>query len=95
MYVNVWLIEGAERAGKWPSGGATVNAFDIWKAAAPAIDILAPDIYYPKFYDVAAQYCRPDNPLFVPEVNFNPYFAGFCLYDVRLLQRNRIQSFRD
>ena len=53
MYVNVWLIEGVERAGRWPSGGATVNVFDIWKAAAPAIDILAPDIYYPKFYDVA------------------------------------------
>ncbi len=78
MYVNVWLIEGVERAGRWPSGGATVNVFDIWKAAAPAIDILAPDIYYPKFYDVAAQYTRPDNPLFVPETNFNPYYVGFA-----------------
>jgi hypothetical protein len=78
MYVNVWLIEGVERPGRWPSGGATVNVLDVWKAAAPAIDILAPDIYYPKFYDVAAQYSRPDNPLFVPEANFNPYFIGFA-----------------
>jgi Domain of unknown function (DUF5597)/Beta-galactosidase len=78
MYVNVWLIEGVERAGRWPSGGATANAFDIWKAAAPAIDILAPDIYYPKFYDVAAQYTRAGNPLFVPETNFNPYFVAFA-----------------
>jgi len=78
MYVNVWLIEGVERAGRWPSGGATVNVMDLWKAAAPAIDILAPDIYYPKFYDVAEQYTRPDNPLFVPETNFNPYFVGFA-----------------
>jgi hypothetical protein len=78
MYVNVWLIEGVERAGRWPSGGATVNMFDVWKAAAPAIDILAPDIYYPKFYDVSAQYTRPDNPLFVPETNFIPYFVGFA-----------------
>jgi hypothetical protein len=78
MYVNVWLIEGVERPGRWPSGGATVNVLDVWKAAAPAIDILAPDIYYPKFYDVAAQYNRPDNPLFVPETNFNPYFIGFA-----------------
>jgi hypothetical protein len=78
MYVNVWLIEGVERAGRWPSGGATVDVFDIWKASAPVIDILAPDIYYPKFYDVAAQYTRPDNPLFVPETNFNPYFVGFA-----------------
>jgi hypothetical protein len=78
MYVNVWLVEGVERAGRWPSGGATVNALDIWKAAAASIDILAPDIYYPKFYDVASQYTRPDNPLFVPETNFNPYFIGFA-----------------
>ena len=78
MYVNVWLIEGVERAGRWPSGGATVNAMDIWKAEAPAINVLAPDIYYPKFFDVAAQYSRPDNPLFVPETNFNPYFVGFA-----------------
>jgi hypothetical protein len=78
MYVNVWLIEGVERPGGWPSGGATVNVLDVWRAAAPAIDILAPDIYYPKFYDVAAQYNRPDNPLFVPETNFNPYFVGFA-----------------
>jgi Domain of unknown function (DUF5597)/Glycosyl hydrolases family 35 len=77
MYVNVWLIEGVERPGRWPSGGATANVLDIWKAAAPSIDILAPDIYYPKFYDVAAQYSRLDNVLFVPETNFNPYFVGF------------------
>ena len=78
MYVNVWLIEGVERPGGWPSGGATVNMLDVWKAAAPAIDVLAPDIYYPKFYDVAAQYYRTGNPLFVPETNFNPYFIGFA-----------------
>lgn len=78
MYVNVWLIEGVERPGRWPSGGATVNVLDVWKAGAPVIDMLAPDIYYPKFYDVSAQYTRPDNPLYVPEANFNPYFAAFA-----------------
>lgn len=78
MYVNVWLIEGVERPGRWPSGGATVNVLDVWKAGAPVLDMLSPDIYYPKFYDVAAQYTRPDNPLYVPEANFNPYFAAFA-----------------
>jgi hypothetical protein len=76
MYVNVWLRE-RERAGRWPSGGATEHVLDIWKAAAPSIDILAPDIYNPKFHDVSAQYSRPDNVLWVPEVNFLPYFSGF------------------
>ena len=80
LYVNDWLVEGSEaRAGNWPSGGPTVHVLDIWKAAAPHIDVLAPDIYYPKFFDVAAEYTRPDNPLFVPETNSLPYFAANAL----------------
>jgi hypothetical protein len=80
FYANNWLVEGSEtRAGDWPSGGPTVHVLDIWKSAAPHIDLLAPDIYYPKFYDVAAQYTRPDNPLFVPETNSLPYFAANAL----------------
>ncbi|HXJ93990.1 MAG TPA: DUF5597 domain-containing protein [Terriglobia bacterium] len=80
FYVNNWLVEGSEtRAGEWPSGGPTVHVLDIWKAAAPHIDVLAPDIYYPKFFDVAEQYTRPDNPLFVPETNRLPYFAANAL----------------
>ncbi len=53
MYVNNWLkspraypvstIPGED----YPSGGPTVNMFPVWKAAAPAIDLLAPDIYVP------------------------------------------------
>lgn len=80
LYVNNWLVEGsAARAGDWPSGGPTSHVLDVWKAAAPHIDVLAPDIYYPKFYDVAAQYTRPDNPLFVPETNSLPFFAANAL----------------
>ena len=78
MYANAWLIEGGERAGRWPSGGPTEHVLDVWKAAAPALDILAPDIYYPKFHDICTQYSRSDNVLFVPETNYNPYFAGFA-----------------
>jgi hypothetical protein len=77
MYANVWLAGGSsERAGRWPSGGPAKHVIDIWKAAAPHIDLLAPDIYYPKYHDVCAQYARPDNPLFVPEARFAPYFAA-------------------
>jgi hypothetical protein len=77
MYVNNWLINpGNERAGRWPSGGPTEHVLDIWKAAAPHIDLLAPDIYQPKYYEVCAQFARPDNPLFVPEVMPLPYFAA-------------------
>jgi hypothetical protein len=46
----------------------------IWKATAPAIDILAPDIYLSgseKVLKVIELYSRPDNTLFVPEIGSN------------------------
>jgi hypothetical protein len=42
----------------------------IWKAEAPAIDILAPDIYNndaAAYLKVIELYHRPDNALFIPE----------------------------
>jgi hypothetical protein len=54
----------------YESGGPTDNVIPIWKAAAPAIDILAPDDYQgdPAAYvKVLELYRRNDNPLFLPE----------------------------
>jgi len=54
----------------YESGGPTDNVIPIWKAAAPAIDILAPDDYQgdPAAYvKVLKLYRRNDNPLFLPE----------------------------
>ena len=72
MYVNAALRDPLTPgpAGTYESGGATDNVLDIWKAAAPAIDILAPDIYEndsAKYRAVLEHYGRPDNTLFVPE----------------------------
>lgn len=56
----------------------------IWKAAAPALDILAPDIYLSggeKVLKALDLYCRPDNTLFVPEIGMSPVNAGY-LYEV-------------
>jgi hypothetical protein len=77
MYVNNWLIQPAdERAGRWPSGGPTVHVLDIWKAGAPDLDLLAPDIYLPKYREVCRAFRRVDNPLFVPEAPFTPHIAA-------------------
>ena len=78
MYVNNWLkspraypvssIPGVD----YPSGGPTSNMLDMWKAAGPHIDIIAPDIHVPGvqgFINVMQQYTRPDNPLFIPETD--------------------------
>jgi beta-galactosidase GanA len=78
MYCNNWLAgPGAARAGDWPTGGPTVHVLDIWKAAAPHIDLLAPDIYIPEFLETAAEFHRPDNPLFVPETAFVPSYGAY------------------
>ncbi|GAB3507134.1 GH35 family beta-galactosidase GalD [Pseudoxanthomonas daejeonensis] len=56
--------------GQYASGGPTDNVIDVYKAAAPHIDLLAPDIYMPEYLlytTVLDRYSRPDNPLFVAE----------------------------
>jgi len=72
LYVNVALRDplNPPPATQYESGGATDNVIPIWKAAAPAIDLLAPDIYQPDgahYLKVLDLYARPDNALFVPE----------------------------
>lgn len=67
MYVNAALIRPGKQPGQYPSGGPLPHLFDIWRAAAPAIDFLAPDIYFPNFMEWAQKYALPHNPLFIPE----------------------------
>jgi hypothetical protein len=83
MYVNVALRDPLSnpRAGTYESGGATDNVLDIWKVAAPAIDVLAPDIYQndsAKYRAVLDHYSRPDNPLFVPETRGTGDASRMC-----------------
>ena len=68
MYVNAALVHyRGELPGKYLCGGPVARVMDIYKAAAPDIDLIAPDIYDPNFKSVCAEYTRFDNPLFIPE----------------------------
>lgn len=72
LYVNAALRDPLTNpsATSYESGGPTDNVIPIWKAAAPSIDLLAPDIYLTgseKILKVIELYDRKDNPLFVPE----------------------------
>jgi hypothetical protein len=83
MYVNAALRDPLTnpRAGTYETGGATDNVLDIWKAAAPAIDILCPDIYQndtAKYLAVLDHYSRPDNTLFVPETGGTGNASRMC-----------------
>jgi len=69
MYANAWLgpQPNARVPGDWPSGGPVARVHDIWRAAAPSLDHLAPDIYVQDFKGTCALYVRSGNPLFIPE----------------------------
>ncbi|HKJ43026.1 MAG TPA: DUF5597 domain-containing protein, partial [Sunxiuqinia sp.] len=72
VYVNAWLVQPEDKQpGDYPSGGPQAHMHDIWRAGAPATDLLAPDIYLPNFKEICARYQRNGNVLFVPET-----FAG-------------------
>lgn len=82
LYVNAALRDPITNpaASSYESGGATDNVIPIWKAAAPAIDLLAPDIYLSgseKVLKVLDLYSRADNPLFVPEIGANDENARY------------------
>lgn len=72
MYVNGWLgpQEGQPMAGQYPSGGPANRVLDIWKAGAPSLDMLSPDIYVADAKVPLADYDHAGNPLFVPEAQF-------------------------
>lgn len=94
LYVNAWLgpQPGQPQAGEYPSGGPVPRVADVWKAAAPPIAFLAPDIYIDDFKGTLADFDRADNPIFIPEARFqtgNAFWAigrhkalGFSVFGI-------------
>jgi hypothetical protein len=80
MYANTWLYGGTvNQPGRTPSGGPLPHVHDIWRAGAPRIDILAPDLYN-DFVVFSAKYTRNGNPLFIPETQGGAEGAARALY---------------
>ncbi|WP_425493928.1 DUF5597 domain-containing protein [Lysobacter gummosus] len=82
MYVNAALRDPFTPGlpGQYESGGPTDNVLDVYKAAAPNIDLLAPDIYmreYDKYITVLDRYSRSDNALLVAETGNDVPFARY------------------
>ncbi|KAL4884927.1 glycoside hydrolase superfamily [Aspergillus karnatakaensis] len=84
LYTNTWLnfdepsaldlhgypvvVGGGARPGIYPSGGPCPHVSDIWRFNAPALDFLAPDLYFHDYELVCQDYTFPaTNPLFIPE----------------------------
>jgi beta-galactosidase GanA len=86
MYVNNSIRDPLEEPVKpwnknFASGGPTFDVIDIYKAAAPAIDFAAPDIYGPeskKFAATLDKFQRPDNALALPEMSNAPEYVRYA-----------------
>jgi hypothetical protein len=113
FYCNVWLAyppgELPERhiakpGIGYPSGGPNQLMLPIWKVAAPAINLIGPDLYSsdPSFYlNILDTYARPDNPLWIPETgqgdDYAPYFfaalghgaIGFSPFGIDWVEHSR------
>jgi hypothetical protein len=81
MYVNAWLKQPFSYwPGRYPSGGPLPQMLDIWRAAVPSIDFLAPDIYMDDFNWACQEYARSGNPLFIPETRGGDIGAARVFY---------------
>ena len=76
MFVNVDL---GEKIGDYSSGGALPIKLNVWQQGAPAIDIVAPDIYLPNFAEWCARYDRSGNPLWIPETRGDAANAFYAI----------------
>jgi hypothetical protein len=83
MFVNAWIVQPEDKGpGDYPSGGPQAHVLDFWRAGAPDIDLLCPDIYLPDFADICAMYIRNNNVLFIPESRAGEQGAGQLFYAI-------------
>jgi hypothetical protein len=81
MYVNAWLQQRDHAwPGTYPCGGPLPQVINVWQAGAPAIDILAPDLYVPEFEELCARFTRSGNPLFIPECHADSRGVANAIY---------------
>lgn len=80
LTVNAWLEQG--EPGIYPSGGPVGKMIEVYKFAAPHIDICCPDIYVPYFCKVCDEFRRPDNPLCIPETATHSLAGPRLVYSV-------------
>ncbi|MBB5709758.1 DUF5597 domain-containing protein [Sphingomonas xinjiangensis] len=86
MFTNAALIRPNYEPGQYNSGGPLPSSLDIWKAGAPSLDFLSPDIYFDNYAHWASEYRRPDNVLFVPEARGGAAGAANLLYTIGALK---------
>jgi len=82
MFVNAALICPGHQPGQYPSAGPLPHLMDVWRAGAPKIDFLSPDIYFQNFAEWVRRYDRSGNPVFIPEAMPGPVDSVNALYAI-------------
>lgn len=82
MFANAALIRPNYLPGQYPSAGPLPHLLEIWRAGAPSLDMICPDIYFPNFMEWCERYVRNGNPLFIPEMAASMRAPGNALYAV-------------
>jgi hypothetical protein len=76
MSVNIAAIN-------YPNAKAVRQLIDVWKVAAPAVDIVGADLYDDNsalYQEMLHAYGRPDNPLWISETGLADSYAKFFFY---------------
>lgn len=88
MYANAALTGDPftwQDPATYASGGPAQTVIDVWKAAAPHLDALAPDLYNPDhraYLGFLDAYQRQDNPLLIVETGHAPAYARYFFESV-------------
>jgi hypothetical protein len=83
MFVNAWIVQPEDKSpGDYPSGGPQAHVLDFWRAGAPSMDLLCPDIYLSNFEEICALYTRNNNALFIPESRAGEQGVGQLFYAI-------------
>jgi beta-galactosidase GanA len=82
MFVNAALIRPGHLPGQYPSAGPLPHLMDVWRAGAPAIDFLTPDIYFQNFAEWVRKYDRSGNAVFIPEAMPGPIDSVNAMYAI-------------
>jgi beta-galactosidase GanA len=80
MFANAALIRPGYQPGQYPSAGPLPHLLEVWRAGAPSLDMICPDIYFPNFMEWCGRYVRSDNPLFIPEMAASMRASGNAVY---------------
>jgi beta-galactosidase GanA len=80
MFTNAALMRPGYQPGQYPSAGPLPHLLEVWRAGAPSLDMLCPDIYFPNFMEWCSRYVRNGNPLFIPEMAASMRATGNAVY---------------